>query len=98
MPDITPTTEYTAIAIIVIFLIKEMFSYLKSRKSNGTNGKMLTELKAMNENHLNSIRTEIIRGNKEIVEAINRMSSSVGDKIDGVEKGVSRLIGRSDKL
>ena len=33
-------TEYSAIAIIVIFLIKEMFVYLRAKKNNNNNGKL----------------------------------------------------------
>jgi cell shape-determining protein MreC len=35
MSEINPT-EYAAITIIVLFLIKEMFSVLRFKKSNGT--------------------------------------------------------------
>jgi hypothetical protein len=36
MPNNIP--EYSSIAVICIFLIKEMFSYLKAKKNNTSNG------------------------------------------------------------
>ena len=91
-------TELSAIAIICLFLIKEIFSYLKAKKNgNGFNKQILLELQSMNENHLNTICRTIGTGNKEIVKAI----IDLGDKIDNMEKSLGgkldRLIGRSDK-
>ena len=65
-----------SIAAIFIIAIREFFNYLKAKK-NG-NGEMITadikvfeELKRMNNNHLHSIESAIIEGNKEIVRSIN---------------------------
>ena len=68
--------------IVALFalMIRELFSYLKSRKEGGNHGNpimesMLKELRIMNENHLHSLKDSINIGNDRIVDAIN--SSSV---------------------
>lgn len=53
-------SQYSAIAIIMIFLIKEMFSYLKTKK-NG-NGNYKAELAGINNklsNHLHDVNGHI---------------------------------------
>ncbi len=63
-----------AVAVIFLFAVKEFFSYLKSRKDNGSKPvleDMLKELRVMNENHLHSLKDAINDGNARIVEAIN---------------------------
>ena len=73
-----PEPEYIqlgAMGIILIFAIKEFFSYLKSRKgntditANGLATQILKELQAMNNNHLNSIKEAIDRGNDKMTTA-----------------------------
>ena len=87
-----------AVAIIFLFCIKEFFTYLKVRKNpNGTSREILKELQLMNENHLNSICKEMNKGNTEIVNAIQQMNKDLGDKLDNINSGIARLLGRSDK-
>jgi len=65
------TTELTAIAIICIFLIKEVFAYLRNRKTNG-NANYKTELALVNQkldNHINTI-SETLRDIKEEIREI----------------------------
>lgn len=66
-------TELTAIGIIFVFFIKEIFSYLKYKKDEpleANNVDILGELKLMNSNHLNCIERAIVNGNEKIVRAI----------------------------
>ena len=56
--------EYSAIAIIVIFLIKEMFSFLKVRKSC-SNGGLTKQVQLIGENHLEHILKAIERQTNE---------------------------------
>lgn len=45
-----------AIGIICIFLIKEVFAYLRAKKTNGNgNGELRKEIKALRENHLGTL-------------------------------------------
>lgn len=65
-----------AVAVIFLFAIKEFFAWQKSRKEGGSGnniimGAMLKELRAMNENHLHSLKDAINTGNDRIVDAIN---------------------------
>lgn len=50
--------EYSAIVIIVSFLIKEMFTYLKSKKGC-QNGNLSKEIKTIGENHLEHMYGEM---------------------------------------
>ncbi len=99
MPDISPEQlNLGAVAIIFLFFLKEFFTYLKSRKyGNGASKDLLKEVQLMNSNHLSSILTEMTKGNSEVVGAINNMNKEIGDKIDNLNTGISRLIGRGDK-
>ena len=63
-------SQYSAIAIVMIFLIKEMFSYLKTSKvkKNG-NGNYKEELTSINEklgNHLTEVNGKIDSIEKEM--------------------------------
>lgn len=96
MPD-TETLQLGTVAILFLLFIKEFFAYLKSKKSpNGTDKELLKQVTLMNENHLNSICKEIKDGNQNVVNAITIMNRELGDKIDLVGSGISRLIGRGD--
>jgi len=69
----TELPQLGALAIIVLFAIKEGFAFLKSRKnpnSSSTDTAILNELRAMNNNHLHSVEKAINDGNARIVEAI----------------------------
>ena len=87
MPD--NISELSAIAIICLFLIKEGFAYLKTKKINGKNGHIndvLLELKLINANHLHSIENTIKTGDKDIVSAINSGNQKIVEllgRIDG---------------
>lgn len=86
-----------AIGIICVVLIREVFAFLKARKNgNGFTKDILKQVQLMNENHLNSICEEIKLGNENIVNAINTMNRELGDKMDNVNAGIARLLGRSD--
>ena len=59
-------------AVILIFAIKEYFSYQKSKKNGAWDGKaILQELQTLNNNHLHSLETAINDGNAQITKAIN---------------------------
>jgi len=64
-----------ALGIILLFTIKELFAYLKTRKDGssegGVNGAILNELQKMNDNHLRSLEKAINDGNEKVVTAIN---------------------------
>lgn len=64
-----------AVAIIFLFCAKEFFSYLKSKKTSGTNGWMnvVDEIKTLNSNHLHSIEESMNSGNDRVVAAISNM-------------------------
>lgn len=81
-----------ALALVFVLFIKEVFAYLKTRKSNnghddlGWLKKVFDELQLMNENHLHSIEKAIVDGNREIVKTIsdgNRETASVLGRIEG---------------
>ena len=72
----TNLVQLGAMGIILLFTIKELFAYLRSKKTNGVNGNsvmeaMLKELRTMNENHLHSLKDAVNTGNDRIVDAIN---------------------------
>jgi len=78
-----------AMGIILLFTIKELFAYLKSRKNgngSGADSAILRELQTMNSNHLHSIKRAIEDGNSRLVDAIhadnNKMIELLG-RIDG---------------
>jgi len=65
----------------VIITLAFLFVFYESQKKkkngfNDKNGDILSELKLMNVNHLNSIEKAIREGNKEIVQAINNHDQS----------------------
>lgn len=70
MPNIE-TLQLGALAIIFLFTIKEFFVYLRSKKVNGKNNDIVSELQKMNNNHLTSIQKAISEGNMQVVKAIN---------------------------
>lgn len=66
------------LGLILLFLIKELFTYLKAKKneSNSNENNLLTaaifkELQTMNNNHLHSIQDAIEQGNERLVDAIH---------------------------
>lgn len=97
MDNLTQYLQLGAVAILFLISIREFFAYLKVRKTpNGTDKDILRELQLLNENHLNAICKEINEGNSEIVKAIEQMNTDLGDKLDNINSGISRLLGRSD--
>ena len=90
------TLQLGAIGIVCIVLIREVFGFLKNKK-NGTSKEILKEIQLMNENHLNSICKEMNEGNNEIVKTIKELNQNLGDKLDNINTGISRLLGRSDQ-
>ena len=61
-----------ALAIIVLFTIKELFAWLKTRKNGGTfNEVIFKELQTMNNNHLHSIQNAIEQGNERLITTIH---------------------------
>lgn len=80
-----------ALATIFLFAIREFFGYLREKshkQCNGgeLNGQILTELRLMNQNHLNSIKEAIQEGNSRIVQAIhsdNKQMIEVLGRIEG---------------
>ena len=66
--------QLSAMGIILLFTIKELFAYLKTRKiegNNGLNGAILRELQSMNQNHLNELRKTIEEGNNRLIDSIH---------------------------
>lgn len=97
MDNLTQYLQLGAVAILFLVSIREFFAYLRVRKApNGTDKDILKELQLLNENHLNSICKEINEGNSDIVTAIKQMNNDLGDKLDNINSGISRLLGRSD--
>ena len=61
-----------ALGIIVIFTVKEVFAYLKSRKNGSSDfSAIVLELRKTNDNHLHSLEKTVLEGNNSIVMAIN---------------------------
>jgi len=86
-------SEYSAIVIIVIFLIKEVFGFLKAKKNgngNGNNKAILIELQKMNENHLDDISEQIQFGNEKIVEAINNGNMKIVESLGEIKGKLSK--------
>ena len=80
MPSITPELLQTsALAIILLFTLKEMFAYFKSKKPNGSNinKDILGQLELTNTNHL-----------IHITESIEKLNCTVRD---GNEKMIALL-------
>lgn len=63
-----------AVAVIFLFAIKEFFSWMKDRKSNGMDkfgAAIFGELKKMNENHLHELKEAIESGNNRLIDTIH---------------------------
>ena len=63
-------TELSAIAVIFIFFLKEIFAYLKHRATPTEPNGVLEELKLMNNNHLHSIEKAILQGNEKMIKTM----------------------------
>ncbi len=82
-----------AVAVLFAIAIREFFAYLKAKKNgeaDKTNRELLSELKLLNENHLNSIQKAITDGNRDIVEAVNNGNLRIVEKL-------GEICGRLDK-
>ena len=80
-----------ALGIIFFVCIKEFFAFLKVKKlngnGNGTNDKMLNELRLMNNNHLGTLTKAVTDGNEKLIEAINdngKQQIQILGKIEGM--------------
>jgi len=76
MPSITPELLQTsALAIILLFTLKEMFAYFKSKKPNGSNinKDILGQLELTNTNHLIHITESIEKLNCTIRDGNEKM-------------------------
>jgi len=85
--------ELGALAIVCIFLIKEVFNFLKTRKNsnlNGTDKQILEALRLQNENHLHTIQ-------KGMNDGFNRMIDCYNDKSDKMIELLARIEGRLSK-
>ncbi len=67
-----------AVTLIALFLLKEVFAYLKNRKEGNGNGKegllnqsILNELQRMNNNHLHTIDETLKAGNERLIDVIH---------------------------
>jgi len=82
------------VAILFLLFMKEFFAYLKNKKTNGSNNtinrSVLSELKLLNENHLNQIDKSIRDGNKDIVQAINNSSQKQIEMLGRIEGRLDR--------
>ena len=76
-----------AVAIIFLFSVKEFFGWLKARKngSGGNYGRMIEQLKIMNNNHLSEISKDINAGNDRIVDAIKDMHTDLAGKLGEIK-------------
>jgi len=83
-----------ALGIIFVFAIKEFFGYLKARKNgNGSSvnyGKMIEQLKSMNDNHLSAISKDINAGNDRIVDAIKDMHTDLASRLGELKGKIDR--------
>jgi len=82
--------ELGAIAFVFILAIREFFSYLKSRKSNGNNvlsQAILTELQSMNTNHLHELKGALEQGNERLVDTIHNGNTKMIELL-GEIKGI----------
>lgn len=79
--EYTDITALGALAVIVTLLIKEIFTWLKTRNGEAiidkTNRELLDELKLINSNHLHEIVEAIRNGDKDVVQAINNGNSKM---------------------
>lgn len=74
--------EIGAIGILFLAAIREFFSYLKSRKSNGNSGtglsnQILKEIQTINQNHLNSLQEIIQEGNTRLIDVIHQDNTKI---------------------
>jgi hypothetical protein len=87
-------TELSALAIVSIFLIKEMFGYLKAKKNEGgldkTNKEMLNEMRLMNSNHLTDICSSVRNGDDRIVDAINEGNTKIIELLGRIDGRLSK--------
>ena len=82
-----------ALGIILIFAIKEFFSWLRIRKMNNTNGtplKVLKELQLLNTNHLHDLKETIEKGNKDLTESIHRDNIKIIEILGKIEGKLDR--------
>ena len=91
MPD-TSLTQLGALGIILIFTIKELFSYLKSRKDGGetTEGAILYELKTMNNNHLHTIQDVLEVGNNRLIDVIHADNTRIIELLAEIKGGLNQ--------
>lgn len=86
--DLSELTNIGALALVVMFAIKECFAYLKKKKNENEpmmNG-IFKELQTMNNNHLHTLQDTVENNNKVLVEAINsgnRQMIEILGRIDG---------------
>lgn len=61
-----------AMGIILAFAIKEFFGYLKSKGNGGSlNGKILEELRLMNNNHLHTLQETLQNGTNRMIDTMH---------------------------
>ena len=73
-----------ALGIILVFAIREFFSYLKTRKDsnnvvagNDMSSLILKELQTMNTNHLHTLQETIESGNARLVDSIHNDNTRI---------------------
>ena len=89
MPSITPELLQTsALAIILLFTLKEMFAYFKSKKPNGSNinKDILGQLELTNTNHL-----------IHITESIEKLNCTIRDGNEKMIALLSEITGQLSK-
>lgn len=83
MENMENILQLGAMGVILLFTIKELFAYLKTKKDKEVGGgeglskSILTQLELMNSNHLHTIQDRIESGNKELVETIHRDNTEI---------------------
>lgn len=84
--------------VVALFalMIRELFTYLKSRKENGNtsngslNGAILKELQVMNNNHLNSLKEAIVEGNNRLIDSMHEDSIRIVEALGEIKGKLSK--------
>ena len=84
-----------AVAVIFLFAVKEFFAYLKTKKTNGSNGYGFTEaifkeLQTMNTNHLHSIEKAVREGNDRLIESIHNDNTKMIEILSEIKGKLSK--------
>lgn len=86
--------EYSAIVIIVSYLIKQIFTYLKTRKDGKSNGgydqAVLEQIKVLNQNHLTTIDRTLNEGFDRVVDTMNKNDQKIIELLGRIDGRLSK--------